>query len=353
MLRHYRIGMIAAVLLAGRELHAQTLAFNVTASPNVSQSYVNAVREAGAQWSSRFRDPVTINIEVQTAALGNTLASASSSTYTVSYANFRDRLGGDATTADDNNAMDALNNFWPGDSVVVSLNYTTENPFGSGSDERYFDNNGSTNNTLLEITSANAKAVGVLEGDDPIVDLTITFSTDAIWDFDPTDGISGGAYDFVGTATHEIGHAMGFLSTADTLDKNAADGLILSEDAYLLNSLDLFRNDGDFMPAIQAGPDVRQFLFLDGFNPDYTFANGSGLGSDGHESSHWQDGRGLGIMDPTQDTGERLLISNTDVRAFDIIGWDPIGVVPAPPALLVFAGGLLASVGPLLRRRKK
>lgn len=343
---------IAAALCLSSGVYAQSLMFNVTAPPTVPQSYVDAFQAAGAQWSSRLNDAVTVNVTLDTAALGNTLAQASSSTYTVSYANFRNSLRADSTTADDTNALSALDSFWPGDRVVVSLNYTAENPNGSGSPDRYFDSNGSTNNTLLEITTANAKAVGILAGNDPISDLTITFSSDALWDFDPTDGIDAGAYDFVGVAAHEIGHALGFLSTADTLDKNAANGVILSEDEYLLNSLDLFRNDGDFMPAIQAGPDVRQFLFLEGFNPVYTFANGSGLGSDGYESGHWEQGLNLGIMDPAQEAGQRMMISDLDVRAFDIIGWTPMGVVPAPSALFLFAGGLLAGIGRLRFRKK-
>ena len=65
---------------------------------------------------------------------------------------------------------------------------------------------------------ANAKALGIVPGDAPGIDATITFNSSVSFDFDPSDGITPGTTDIIGVATHEIGHAMGFVSGVDTVD---------------------------------------------------------------------------------------------------------------------------------------
>ena len=47
------------------------------------------------------------------------------------------------------------------------------------------------------------------------------------------------------------------------------------------------------------------------------------LGGDGYQSSHWkQEGNVLGIMDPTLGTGQRREVTNLDLTAMDVLGWD-------------------------------
>ena len=69
---------------------------------------------------------------------------------------------------------------------------------------------------------------------------------------------------------------------------------------------------------------------------------------DGRQASHWKDGLGIGLLDPTAAQGEFLQVTANDVQALDVIGWN-VGVVPEPlPAWLFAAGvGLVA-----LRRRR-
>ena len=43
---------------------------------------------------------------------------------------------------------------------------------------------------------------------------------------------------------------------------------------------------------------------------------------DGYEAHHWKNGLGLGIMNPTAHTGDLLTISDIDLRAFDVLGYD-------------------------------
>jgi hypothetical protein len=75
----------------------------------------------------------------------------------------------------------------------------------------------------------------------------VYFSSSYTFDFDPTDGISKGSYDFIGVAIHEIGHALGFVSSVDYYDAYTYPGDISNRGAGALennavnSTLDLFR----------------------------------------------------------------------------------------------------------------
>ena len=79
------------------------------------------------------------------------------------------------------------------------------------------------------------------------------------------------------------------------------------------------------------------------FGPGQEFLMSEGaVFGDGAQASHWKDGLGIGIMDPTFGPGELGLLTFADLRAFDVIGWDLAPApVPIPTALWLFAGGLL------------
>ena len=90
-----------------------------------------------------------------------------------------------------------------------------------------------------------------------------------------------------------------------------------------------------------------KFFSVDGgTNAIALFANGIVLG-DGRQASHWKDDLGIGIMDPSVAFGERLDISQTDLRAFDVMGYT---VVPEPEIVTLLGLGLIA---PLLVRAKQ
>jgi PEP-CTERM motif len=356
--------------IAGAALFATTsanaaLVFNFTFLPTSSTQANNAFIQAGNRWSALFSDNVTIDLTVGLASLGTgILAQAGSSRSSFSYAAARAAMVADATSADD---ATAIANLAVGTSVGLMINRTSDNPNGAGSATPFLDNNGSANNSTIRMTNANAKALGLAPtaGNGgglctASCDAGIQFGDAFTWDFDPSDGITAGAFDFVGIATHEIGHALGFISGVDVLDNNGG-GQFSSNQFTFVNTLDLFRYSA--LSATQAGgvldfsADNRaKYFSIDRGVTNLggaTFSNGSALG-DGQQASHWKDSLGLGIMDPTASRGELLAISANDIRAFDVIGWTrraQANAVPEPGtwAMMMVGFGL---VGGAMRRRR-
>ncbi|MCM8595266.1 NF038122 family metalloprotease [Accumulibacter sp.] len=92
-----------------------------------------------------------------------------------------------------------------------------------------------------------------------------------------------------------------------------------------------------------AGARDKYFSIDGGITRIARFATGVHSG-DGRQASHWKDDFGIGIMDPTESPGESLVISPTDIRALDVIGWDLAGLsVSEPDGLSLFLIVVLAA----------
>lgn len=356
------------------------LTFNFVSPTGINPQAQAGFEAAGARWSSLFTDNVNIVIDIDFRPLApNVLAEAESTRQRYTYSEFSTALGADRTSTDDNNAVSSLRS---GNNFNALINRTTNNPNGSGSATPYLDSSG-PNTSQVNISTANAKALGLVGGNSasssvhqtivdgfvpsspinpdfplnssaanatPGRDATITFSSNFSFDFNPNDGINFNQFDFVGVATHEIGHALGFTSGVDTLDFNSPPvGGPFPDNAFtFVNSLDLFRYSADStaLNAIDWTADTRNKYFsLDrGLTNLGNLATGTEFG-DGQQASHWKDNLGLGIMDPTFARGELGVISQNDLRAFDAIGWNrasaTVTEVPEPSNIigtLIFAG---------------
>jgi PEP-CTERM motif len=370
MVRKSRFGKIVAATLAATAMFTATtpanaaLIFNFTflgsSTPQANQAFI----DAGNRWSALFTDNVTINMTVGQVALGaGILASTGSARYLTNYASTAAALSADATSAND---AIAVANLTPGSSFGMLINRTADNPNGAASATPYLDNNGSANNSSIRMTSANAKALGFASAGSIVgncvaaCDASITFATAFAWDYDPTDGITAGAYDFVGIATHEIGHALGFISGVDILDGNGAAPGFNSDLFTYVNTLDLFRYSAASTGAaggavIDWTADTRaKYFSIDrGVTVGPGFSTGRAFG-DGQQASHWKDSLGLGIMDPTAAQGELLAISANDIKAFDVIGWNlrtAVAAVPEPGTWMMMLMGF-GLVGGAMRRRQ-
>ncbi len=298
---------------------AAGLKFAFNALPGTPQAVIDGFVAAGNAWSSYLTDDVTVNVDIGFESLEpSTLGSARATQAILPYQFVRENLIEDATSIYDYFAVSSLPE---GDSIAMLINLTAEN---GGYLTSYLDNNGSVNNANLQITYANAKAIG-LSVDETQSDGFISLNRDVAWDFNRDDGIVAGANDFIGVAIHEIAHILGFGSQVDSLDETAAYGQasITSEDFYTPTSLDLFRfsTDSFVQGAIDLTADSRDkyFSFYRGAD-GMPLSTGRYLG-DGNQASHWKD-ISIGIMDATMGAGIQSDITAFDLVALDVIGWD-------------------------------
>lgn len=328
-------------------------ALMVDLNGSVSLNALNGFQSAASRFETLFNDDITVSLDIGFQPLDpGVLAQTSSATAGVAYSAVRSALISDAVSVYDNTAISYLQG-------GSALSFLTSNASGVA----VLDNNMSANNQVLDIPLANAKALGGLGvvgvHDTASADGSIVFNSDFAFDFNPMDGIDAGAFDFVGIATHEIGHAFGFLSGVDGIDLFSGNGPFaffnfLVDDARVFTVLDLFRyseNSVDNFGGIldlSAGADA--FFSIDGgMTPEGLFSTGQ-FNGDGHQASHWKDNLGLGIMDPTFAPGELAFLSELDIKAFDVIGYNT-NPVPVPAAIWFFGSGLVVLIA-FVRRRK-
>lgn len=375
--------MSAALVAAPAASAAPVFLLRDTGGVGVGTQARAGFEAAAALWAAVFTDPVVIRLDVGFRALGpGILGQAGSASSDVPYLTVRSALRADATSLDDATSAKTLGTTLQFRSNEGGNCTTGEGCLPINPAYRKVDKDNTYDNNFIDANTTVQKALG-LRGDNCTADAAITFSTAFAWDYDRSNGITLGAFDFVGIAAHEIGHALGFVSGVDLVDFNVgAAGL---DSIAWVTVLDLFRYRGstrDLTVGTASCTSINRGKGCFG-------AMSTGVrNGDGRQASHWKDNQGIGIMDPTAGAGELLAISAADRRAFDIIGWNlaatplmgglvrwveedhlatdvnwhehilwadyyrprPSADVPAPAALLLFGLGL-AGLGAARRRR--
>lgn len=329
-----RLGAAAFLLAFDVTLVSAQLNFTVTNKGGATPEMVSAFAEAAALWSARLNDPITVNVRIDAMVLAGGVNGFTTNFFDpYSYANVRNAYVVDQRSLDD---LSSVANLQAGPAFSMLINRTANNPNGVVSGTPYFDTGlggpgqaGSENNTTVRFASANAKALGLLPANAAGLDGTITFSSQILFDYDRSNGITAGRIDFVGLAAHELGHLLGFRSGIGDLSRNADAPGLNDNQLTFVNPLDLYRfstrsvgvGGGIGVVDWSADNTAKYFSVDGGATPIAIFSNGSDFG-DGYEAHHWKNNLGLGIMNPTVHTGELLAISDIDLRAFDVLGYD-------------------------------
>jgi hypothetical protein len=307
--------------------------FNFSYAPGVTLEQMTGFEMAGRIWSTYLTDNVTVNLHVEmTDRLDkNVLGGAIPKVNTKQdYTQFRNKLSQDAKSADDLLANSNLS------SGTVKAQFDLYQ-FGAN-----FGKNVDT--SLMDINSANAKAVGMMSATDTQLDgyllINKLMNQSVTWNYDYTrsSAASANSIDFLSTVVHEIGHVLGFVSSVDrsgwlssrvnTTSEQANYEANIKERVTHTTPLDLFR----YSQEIGISRDLSMggaisFSLNAGVQAvaSASFASGKDTiaGGDGRQGSHWKDiPTPFGIMDPTLGLAERASIAALDLRAFDVIGWN-------------------------------
>ena len=307
-------------------------------------------------WAHEIANPITINLDVGFSHLGpNVLGQTSSTSYYAPTALIENQIVATGTSALDASAAAHLPALSGSGSIsMVTPGYNAIDPvthdgLGVDTTKLVFDHNDTFNNQNLSVNQANLKALG-FSGFGSTRDGSVQFSSDFTFDFNPTDGINPGSIDFIGVATHEIGHALGFTSGVDIYDligspngPFATDNTNVcgvpcqfydSENDAFGTTLDLFRYANDPLsdgsgPTLTWAPGVESYFSVDGGQTDLGGFSTGAFNGDTWQASHWKAPTQspfctglLGIMNPYICSGRGGIVTPLDFDALDAIGYN-------------------------------
>jgi hypothetical protein len=300
-----------------------------TAQLDANPAAKAAFENAADIWESRIADQINVYVDVDfgTTRFGdpfeeNVIASASSDLRgddSGLYGGVRGLLVPRAHNANETAVYNAL----PGTTLPTDLGSTT----------------GTSAPSML------LRAIGALDANPPGSESApkIGFNSAFPYDFDPSNGISAGQTDFEGVVVHEIGHMLGFVSSV---------GYSELGNSIPVSIFDYFR----FRPGITIGTfGTAQRILSSGGTQVYFTGTGTlnlstgradGTGGDEQQASHWKDdalsGVRIGVMDPTLSKGVRSELTDADIQAFGMMGYNMVASgspsTPAAPSNLTATG---------------
>lgn len=362
-------------------------------SPNGAAALF-AFQKAANYWNQTLTNDVTINIQISFDSLGaGVLGSTQSYKQDVLISDTYGALKANAAQAGASqlDKIAAANLTALNDQGSLAMRV---NQYKDVANQLGFDNNAATRlsngngymNQALYANQAVVKALGLesvagAKGNNQF-DAKMSFSSNFAFDYDPTNGISAGAYDFTAVAVHELGHALGFVSGTDYFDvygygkyadqKGPGADLMLNFDNESIGStLDLFRYGNSVVNGryqLMWGAAKTAFFSIDGktvFNmsdvdQEAAFFSTGRYTGDGQQASHWKDNlgaldssqpscifgtRAVGVMDPTAGACDMGELTQNDLAAFDAMGWNTNVDVMSNPAYKATSADVFAMAG--------
>ncbi|TRW17269.1 PEP-CTERM sorting domain-containing protein [Glacieibacterium frigidum] len=353
----------AALLASAAAVPANALTIELRNLNNVTpgtQAY-DGFRAAANFWENLITNDVNVKLNVGFSQLApNVLGSTGSTTQVVSAEQTLAQIKATGNSRLDQRAVLPTLTPVAGDPGFATFDALISGPRQDGTGvalplTRVLDNDQSGNNAVFSANTSLLKALGftpTYTGANAGIqaDGTVQFSTQFNFDFNPEDGISSNAIDFIGVAIHEIGHALGFRSGVDVYDTNTGFTGNL-DDFAIFTVWDSFRYSaastaiGVGVLDLAVGGTIANgdapYFSIDGGLTIFQGANGPAYMStgrtygDGRQASHWKDNTPgqpqLGILDPTVAFGQQSVIDALDLAAYDAMGWNIAFDVLAAP----------------------
>lgn len=281
------------------------------ANPTAKQAFL----QAAAYWESIIASPITVVIDVDfgPTRFGTPYSSASvigaTSNQTLGAANIYGDLRGQLVAGASNPREEALFAALPAGAMPTDLGPTTS-VFTSSPVLR-----------ALGFLPPNADPAAEAQfGPPPSIGFNSAFS----FDFDPSNGVDFDKIDFLATAIHEIGHALGFSSFVGSAERTPSSAIALNVwDFYRFRPGVTLDNFTTAPRVLLAGGDHTNFAGLN--ESALSTARIDGQEGDGRQAPHWKDdavtGQLIGIMDPTASNGLRDDASAEDLRALSSFGY--------------------------------
>jgi len=402
----YAASALAATVMASAPAHALKIEFFNPSNLSTQSAAYKGFRAAANFWEKMLTNDTTVYLQIgfdSNFSSPNIIASAGSTRFLGSGTNVSNIYATLAATGTSQLDQIAVANLSPLTNGAVSAITQQAKPNGQGvvhntrapdptgtstsaqtlngietASFREWDNDGSINNSQLWVNGAVLKALGFQLPDTAYsaanrdtngrgIDARVRFNSAFNFDYDPTDGIGVGQTDFIGTAIHEFGHSLGFVSGVDIYDTNTNIQANLDTLQGLMSTLDLFRYSDDVNNLAPGSKPVldwsvgnsavvgdnlrgRAYFSFDGqtkglsaYGGDAGYFSTGQLNGDGRQASHFMDtpyeaapgdqgpgnprclrpiGGSRGIMDPTFAPCELGIVTGVDMAAFDAMGWN-------------------------------
>jgi len=284
------LAILALMLVAVRTASALTinLTFNDAnlAAAGLSPADITAMKaacnSAATQFTSRYTDPINVNINVTASPGTSDLGSSTTPFDTVdTYNNLRAAFAADSKSADDATTVGSGGSLRSGTDPIATAH-------------------------MYNVTRAQAKVLG-LRTDDMQNDGTFNFGGGQKWTYDPNNRNVAGKFDFIGVAMHEYSEIMG---------RNSIMGDTLGTGTPNYVAFDLFHYTGAGARGLNNGPG-RSFSFNNGTTLLIAFNDAA----NGGDLQDWA-GSAPDSFNAAGPPAEQDDLTPVDLQTMDVLGYD-------------------------------